>query len=58
MSKKKLTYQEIKKAAKNQAKTAAKTQERLKRRKESDAYIPYTIPTTVFPGPKSEKIIL
>ncbi len=51
MSKKKLTYQEIKKAAKNQAKTAAKTQERLERRIRRDAHIPYQLPKTVFSKP-------
>lgn len=44
MSKKKLTYQEIKKAAKK----ATQSQERFKRRKASDAHIPYQLPKTVF----------
>jgi hypothetical protein len=47
------------KAKENRERNALKTQERLERRRKSDAYIPYTIPTTVFPGPKREaKIII
>jgi hypothetical protein len=65
MKKKVQVSEEIKKTAKDhlakerREANALKTQERLKRRKESNAYIPYTISTTVLPGPKSgAKIII
>lgn len=49
----------IKKQVSEKSKESAlRTQERLKRRRESNAYIPYRIPRTVFPGPKAKDMPL